>query len=66
MKMVSTYTTTQYKSTRNGGTGEVHRHEGLVELYAPSLQPNDWYLVIVWGVFEDGSEVELSKIIVKR
>ncbi len=66
MKIVSTYTTTQYKSTRRGGTCEIQRHEGVVELYAPSLNDGDWYLVIVWGVLEDGSELELSKIIVKR
>ena len=66
MKIVRTYTTTQLKSTRKGGTCEIQRHEGTVELYAPALGPDDWYLVIVWGVFEDGTEVDLSKIIVKR
>ena len=66
MNMASTYTTTQYRSTRKGGTHDVQRHEGLVEIYATALQPNDWYLIIVYGVFEDGSELELSKIIVKR
>lgn len=66
MRIVSTYTTTQYRSTHKGATGDIHRHKGLVEIYAPAIQADDWYLIIVHGVCEDGSEVELSKIIVKR
>jgi hypothetical protein len=65
MNLVSTYTTSQYKSHRIGGTRDVQKHVNEAEIYAP-LNSNDWYTIIVWGVCEDGSEIELSRIIVKR
>jgi hypothetical protein len=66
MKIVNTYITTQYCSTRMGGTCDKQVHKDSAELYAPALAPNDWYLIITWGILESGEEVELSKVIVKR
>lgn len=66
MNIIKTYVTTQYRSTRKGGTCDVQKHGNSAELYAPALQPNDWYVVITWGVCDDGQEIELSTVIVKR
>jgi hypothetical protein len=67
MKVVDTYVTTQYCSTRKGGTCDVQKHTGHVnELYAPALKSGDWYLIKFWVVFEGGSELETQTVIVKR
>lgn len=67
MKIISTYVTTQYVSTRKGATGEVISHpNSMAEIYAPALKPDDWYLIKTIGVREDGSEVQLSRVVVKR
>lgn len=66
MDIVGTIITTQYKSTRKGGTCEPQRHEDFVELYAPALQPNDWYLIKVKGYTKTGTEIVLATVVVKR
>lgn len=66
MQLVEIYTTTQQLSTRPGGVHDKQKHEGAVELNVGNLKHDDWVLVTVMGVCEDGTEVELSKVIVRK
>lgn len=68
MEFVDFYTTTRYCSTRAGGTHDPQRYDmgKMAEIYAPAINPNDWYQIRTIGVMADGKEMEVSLVIVKR
>ncbi len=65
MEIEATYVTTQHMHKRSAG--EITRHEGMVEIYAPALGPDEWFIIKVWALIEGaGRPSELHTIIVKR
>lgn len=64
--MKETYLKWQWRGRHAWGEVQTHKGSGPLELYAPAIEPGGWILITVVGVYDDDSEVELEKIIVKR